>query len=211
MRLSRKLAAALVIMAASACPALAQTSLWAKGAGISKSVKSRDFAVHDIVHVTVVVSAESTTDEKVEYEKNSSSKMDIDQYLKLVKSGSIIPDLKSVSPTDLGLNMTAAKSFDGDGNSEREDALRTRLAAEIVEIKPNGNLVIEAKSRFTKSREKTLITLTGTVRPQDVDSENNVYSYNIADIDINYESSGPVTDANRRGWLQRTLDKLWPF
>ena len=71
--------------------------------------------------------------------------------------------------------------------------------------------MIEARSRVTKSRETTMITLTGMVSPEDVTPENTVYSYDVADVDIRYESKGPIADANRRGWAQKVLDRLWPF
>ena len=97
------------------------------------------------------------------------------------------------------------------GSNDRTDLLRTRLAAEIVDRKPNGNLVIEAKHTFTKQRETTTITLSGTIRPQDVLPDNSVYSFYIADADIRYDSTGPVTDASKRGWLTKIVDKIWPF
>ena len=199
-----------MLLASVAAP---QVSLWTGGGdqGITRPVKARDFKVHDIVHVVVIVSAESATDEQVDLEKKTDAKMSLDQYIKLQENGLLLPYLKGHTPENLKFDATSSKKFEGDGTTEREDTMRTRLAAEIIEIKPNGNLVIEAKSRVTKSREKTIITLTGVVRPQDVGADNSVYSYDVADVDINYETSGPVSDANRRGWFTRFLDAVWPF
>lgn len=208
--------AALGFLAGGLPEASAGGSLWTPEAlagegNLTARVKGRAFQVHEIVHVIVLVSAQSTTDEEVELEKNSTAKLSIDQYIKLVKGDALLPYLKGRKPGDLGLNLKSSKDFGGEGTAEREDTLRARLAAEIVEIKPNGNLVIEARSRITKSRETTMITLTGIVSPEDVTPENTIYSYDVADVDIRYESKGPVTDANRRGWAQKLLDKLWPF
>lgn len=209
------LAAALIVITAPG--AQAQVSLWStaaegESANIMRAVKARDFKVHDIVHIIVIVAAESTTEEEVSLEKSSdTNKLTIAEYIKLHDSGGLIPYLKGRRPEDLRFDVSAEKAFEGQGTAEREDTLRTRLAAEIVEIKPNGNLVVEARSRVAKSRETTIITLTGVVRPQDVAPDNVVYSYNIADVDINYESSGPVSDANKRGWFLKFLDKVWPF
>ncbi len=202
---------AIILALAGAAPG--QVSLWNGGAeqNIARPSKTRDFEVHEIVHVVVIVTAESTTDEEVELEKSSDTKLSINEYIKLVQGDALLPYLKGRTPEDLQLDLTSGKTFEGEGTSEREDVMRTRVAAEIVEIKPNGNLVIEAKNRVRKSREQTVITLSGLVRPQDVGPDNSVYSYNIADLDINYESKGPVTDANRRGWFLRFLDAVWPF
>jgi flagellar L-ring protein precursor FlgH len=193
--------------------AFAQVSLWSGDGeqGVTRAVKARNFSVHDIIHVVVIVAAESATGEEADLEKKTTAKMSLDQYVKLQSNGLLLPDIKGESPDNLGFDSTSDKKFEGDGTAAREDTMRARLAAEIVEIKPNGNLVIEARSRYTKSREQTIITLTGIVRPQDIGTDNTVYSYDVADVDIKYESTGPVTDANRRGWFTKLLDAIWPF
>jgi len=183
-------------------------------ANVLREVKGRSFKIHDIVSIVVSLAAEASTDEQAEMEKKTDAiKFEVNQYLKLHKSDASMlgVDLQGRNPTDLGIDMTSDKKFAGDGATDRKDTLRTRLAAEIMDIKPNGNLVIEARHTFTKQREKTTITVSGVVRPQDVGPDNTVYSYNVADADIKYDSTGPVTDANKRGWFTRILDKLWPF
>jgi len=231
--MKRSIAAAIAAVLLSAALACGQVSLWTSkettAAGMPpvapgqkaeaksnllREVKSRDFKVHDIVSIVVSVSAEASTDEQADTEKKTDKlNFAIQQYLKLHKSDASAfgVDVKGVKPADLGIDMTSDKKFQGQGAAERTETLRTKLAAEIVEIKPNGNLVIEARHTVTKQREKTMITLSGVVRPQDVGPDNTVYSYNVADADIRYESSGPVTDANRRGWLSKLLDRIWPF
>jgi len=222
----RRLLAAVVLTGVLAALAHPQVSLWKpkkksvetapatvaeSPLNVVRDVKARDFKVHDIVSVIVSLSAEASTDEKADSEtKMSKANLLINQYLKLQREGLQV-HLKGEKPEDLGLDLSADKKLEGKGASDRTDTLRTRLAAEIVDIKPNGNLVIEAKHSFTKQREKTTITLSGVVRPQDVAPDNTVYSYNVADADIRYESAGPITDANRRGWLAKFMDKIWPF
>ena len=196
-----------------------QVSLWTGASlppaqkdalNLTREVKGQAFKAHDIVSIVVSLSAQASTDEQTDLKKSNADQLLIKQYLKLQPDGFGV-NLKGEKPDNLGLNWTGSRKSQGDGQADREDFLRTRLAAEIVDIKPNGNLVIEARQVFTKQREKTTITLTGVVRPQDVGADNVVFSYNVADADIRYESSGPVTDANKRGWLSRALDKIWPF
>ncbi|MCD6405439.1 MAG: flagellar basal body L-ring protein FlgH [Planctomycetes bacterium] len=208
--------AVLILLVLGARPSDAQVSLWSGQAGggdpnLLRQVKARDFKIHDIVHIVVSVSAEASTDEQTDLEKKSDkNSLTIEEYIKLRKNGLGL-DLVSHKPDNLSMDMKGEKKFEGDGSSDRKDTLRTRLAAEITDVKPNGNLVVEARSSFTKNRETTTITLSGVVLPQDVEPDNSLYSYNVADVDINYKSSGPVTDANKRGWLLKILDKVWPF
>ncbi len=211
--------AILALLLLGAGPCSAQVSLWSGGKAsggdpnLLRQVKARNFKIHDIIHIVVSVSAEASTDEQTDIEKKSDTiKLSIDQYLKLKRDGLGLNVVGHKPGGDgLGLDMKGDKKLEGDGSSDRKDTLRTRLAAEITDIKPNGNLVVEARSSFTKNRETTTITLSGVVLPQDVGPDNSVYSYDVADVDINYESSGPITDANKRGWLLKILDKVWPF
>jgi len=203
------------LMLASA--ASGQVSLWdgdaasASDVNLLREVKGRDFKVHDIISIVVAESAQATTDEKAQTEKkNDKTSLLINNYLKLKTKGTQV-SLTGSTPENLELDMTGDKKAQGQGGSDRTDSIRTKLAAEVVDIKPNGNLVLEAKHTFTKQREKTTITLSGLVRPADVGVDNTVFSYNVADADIRYESAGPITDANKRGWLSKILDKIWPF
>lgn len=225
--------AIMVFVLAAAGQAFGQVSLWApqatqttgatataapgpkvSGANLLREVQARDFKVHDIVSVIVSLSAQASTNEAADTEKKTDKlNFAINQYLRLQKDQDSLTgvNVKGHKPTDLGVDMTSDKKFEGGGGADRTDTLRTRLSAEIVDIKPNGNLVIEARQKFTKQRETTTVTLSGVVRPQDVGPDNTVYSYNVADADIRYESSGPITDASRRGWLSKLIDKVWPF
>jgi flagellar L-ring protein precursor FlgH len=204
-----------IVMLASAAPG--QVSLWdgdatmASDVNLLREVKGRDFKVHDIISIVVAESAEATTDEQAQTEKkNDKTNLLINNYLKLKTKGTKV-NLAGSAPQDLSFDMTGDKKFQGQGQSDRTDSIRTKLAAEVVDIKPNGNLLLEAKHTLTKQREKTTITFSGLVRPADVGIDNTVFSYCVADADIRYESSGPITDANKRGWLSKILDKIWPF
>jgi flagellar L-ring protein FlgH len=181
-------------------------------ANLARDIQSRDFKIHDIISIIVQVAANSSTDEQLSSERKSDKQQfDINQYMTLVHRQGLAFDLKGHQPQDLAINMDSDRKTDNQGASDRSDTLRTRIAAEITDIKPNGNIVLEARHQFIKQGEKTTITLTGVVRPQDVLPDNTIFSYNVADADIRYESEGPITDASRRGWLSKIFDKIMPF
>ena len=81
----------------------------------------------------------------------------------------------------------------------------------VVDVLPNGNMVVEGQLRTAFSGEKQDAVVRGTVRPDDVMANNTLYSYNIADATIQFISKGTITDAQRKGWLTKVWDKLTPF
>ncbi len=98
-----------------------------------------------------------------------------------------------------------------EGDVERKDSFLTKIAATIVDVKPNGNLVLEAKRYIQTDEEKISMTLTGTVRPADVAVDNSVSSSNVADLAVTKTTKGIARDGQKRGWLVRLFQAISPF
>jgi len=82
---------------------------------------------------------------------------------------------------------------------------------QVIDVLPNGNLVIEGLREISFSKEKQYAELHGIVRPYDVQSDNTVDSTNIAAAQIDIVSEGTLTDAQKKGWLLKLNDKMNPF
>jgi flagellar L-ring protein precursor FlgH len=101
--------------------------------------------------------------------------------------------------------------YTGKGNTKREGTLTGTITAKVVEVMPNGNLVLESRKEITINREKEILILTGMVRPDDITTDNNVPSSKIADTRLYYLGDGVIQDKQGQGWLVQALDKIWPF
>jgi flagellar L-ring protein precursor FlgH len=94
---------------------------------------------------------------------------------------------------------------------ETRDSLKFRIAARIVDIRPNGNLVIEAHRQIRNNEEVWQQSLTGIIRREDVLPNNTVLSEDIAELQIDKREIGHVREGYRRGWLTRFYDRYAPF
>ncbi len=103
------------------------------------------------------------------------------------------------------------RSFGGSGSTQRSGDLTAYLTARVVDIMPNGNLIIVGIREVQVNHEKQIITLSGIVRPKDISSDNQIQSIHISDAKISYSGSGVVNDPQRPGWFVRVLDTIWPF
>jgi Flagellar basal body L-ring protein len=81
----------------------------------------------------------------------------------------------------------------------------------VVDVIPNGNLLIEGRRNVKVNNEDQVIVLTGTVRGRDISADNTVNSALIADARISYSGKGVISDRQKPGWLMNVLDKVWPF
>lgn len=95
------------------------------------------------------------------------------------------------------------------GTTSRTGQLKGKLAAKVVEILPNGNLKLEGQRQVIINGEAQTITLSGIVRPSDIQSDNTVYSYLVADAVIAYRGKGVINDVAKPGLLMRLINWLF--
>jgi flagellar L-ring protein precursor FlgH len=94
---------------------------------------------------------------------------------------------------------------------ETRNALLFRLAATVVDIRPNGTLVIEARNEVRNNEEHWEAALTGIIRREDVLPNNTVLSENVAELSIFKREPGHVRDGYKRGWFSYWFDRFSPF
>ena len=115
-----------------------------------------------------------------------------------------------VDPAKL-LSTTSDQKFTGVGAVKREGTVTATLPVRVVQILPSGDLFIEGTKVVMVGEEEHHIYVSGIVRRVDIADDDSVPSSRIADAEIEYTGRGDISDTQRRGWLSRTLSKLWPF
>lgn len=95
--------------------------------------------------------------------------------------------------------------------SETVGGVQFRITARVVDIRPNGNLILEARKEITDNEDVWEQRLTGEVRPEDIAPDNTVFSEKLADMRISKSETGAVRDGYRRGWFKRLYERFNPF
>jgi flagellar L-ring protein precursor FlgH len=109
-------------------------------------------------------------------------------------------------------NISNAQQIQGTGQTSRTITLSTTLSARVIEVSPNGTLVIEGTKNIDVNSEKQSVTVRGFVRPEDLTTGNTVQSTQVANLQVQITGRGVVNDAIRRpSWLYRVLLGLLPF
>lgn len=101
--------------------------------------------------------------------------------------------------------------YRAEGEIETREALAFDITAEVVDIRPNGLLVLEAHDSFRNNNEVWEYSLSGVCRPEDIDPGNVILSKHIAHLQVWKRERGHVRDSYRRGWLTRWYDTFNPF
>ena len=164
---------------------------------------------HDLITIIVKEQSEFKSDGSTKLDKKADLTAAINQFIRLnMKSIALENTVGAITPS---IDLEGEMSFDGKGTAERKDSMSVRLQAEVVDVKPNGNLVLQARRRIKNDDEDRLFLVSGVVRVQDVTTDNTVLSTQMYDFDLTQETKGTVREATKRGWLPRLLDAINPF
>lgn len=117
---------------------------------------------------------------------------------------------KAVDPTSL-LNTNSALSNDGKGSIARQEQISLRIAAEIIQVLPNGNLVVSGKQQVGVNYDLRELTIHGVIRPQDISAENSISYDQIAEARIEYGGRGSIQDVQQPRYGDQLIDILMPF
>jgi len=177
-------------------------SLWGDNtAPVSLFQDAKASRVGDTVTVNIVENAQGTKSSETKTAKTSSLKTDTTA---LFGAPANVTDRFSA-------DTNFADSYDGSGSIARSGTLTAYITTVVTDVLPNGNLVIAGQRDVTINAEQETITLSGIVRPEDIDHTNTVLSTHVADAVIEYSGRGVINDKQRPGWAMRILSWIWPF
>jgi flagellar L-ring protein precursor FlgH len=170
--------------------------------------EKRQLRLNDIVTVLVDDKTQVDSQGKIDQKKQSERKWSLKDWV-LFRHGSLIPDPQSAgSPT---VDSQVDNKYRADGQLTTKESIKLKVACRVVDIRPNGLLFVEGRRTIAVNEENWELSLSGTIRPEDVLPNNTVLSENVLDPRLVKRESGHVRDGYRRGWLERMMDTYQPF
>ncbi len=92
----------------------------------------------------------------------------------------------------------SGRGLSGRAQTASDTRLTTTLAGHVVEVLPNGNMVVEAAREVEMNGERQILLVRGIVRPGDVAPDNSVLSTAISHLEVELKGEGVVSDSVRR-------------
>jgi flagellar L-ring protein precursor FlgH len=105
----------------------------------------------------------------------------------------------------------SSRSFDGKAEFSSQRELVDRITVTVMDVLPNGNLVIEGSRRRIVAGDERVLRLSGVVRPIDIGPGNVVESQFIANFQVAVEGKGVETKFTNQGWLSKIANHIWPW
>lgn len=173
-----------------------------------KAEPVRVLKLNDIIRVRVVEAATTTAEGNINRRKQYQLQAQLIDWIKF-HNGNL-----ETNPNTTG-DPTINGVYQGQGqarsNLVTKEGMQFTIAATIVDIRPNGHLVIEAHSTVRSNDEIWDQSLSGIVPPERVDAKGEVRSEDIAELAIYKQERGQVRDGYRRGWMYWLLDRYGMF
>jgi len=165
--------------------------------------KSKSFQVGDVITVLLNESSQASRTQNGTITRESKNDM-VPKGLSTWGAG--------VGGWMKGIKMDGSSmSNKGTGAADQQATLTGSVAVSVVEVMPNGNLVLRGEKQLALTEGSEIIQVAGIIRPDDVAPNNTVQSRRLANAQIAYRGSGDLANATKAGWGTSTLLKIWPF
>jgi flagellar L-ring protein FlgH len=125
---------------------------------------------------------------------------------RLLPSGGSTP----FDPANL-IGGRGTSSASGAGTINRQERISLSVAAVVIDILPNGNMVIAGKQEVRINNELRELDVTGVIRPEDISPENAVSHDQMADARISYGGRGVLSTVQRPRLGQRAMETVSPY
>ena len=159
--------------------------------------------VNDILTIRILESTQAQSAADAQTSRSSSTNLGVPNLFGLENHTGL--------PMDNLLTANSDIKFQGNGSTNRSGSVDAFLSARVKEVLPNGDLVIEGVKEIKVNNERQMLRLFGVVRSRDVGPGNVVLSTAIANMLVQVDGKGVLSDSIRQGWLLGIISKFWPF
>ena len=196
---------ALVFALALPCAGGVDGSLWNSPANSQQSMYADKTArsIGDIVTILVSESSQLASSVKLSTSKESNISNDFTRLL----FNNVLSHNGETPSTSLKIG---ANTHEGSGSLVNSHSISAQISVQVVDVLPNGNLVLEGVRVLTYAGETYYMLTQGICRAADIATDNTIASGQIADARIEVVAEGSLTEAERQGWMTRMFNKYSP-
>jgi flagellar L-ring protein precursor FlgH len=158
--------------------------------------------------LTVIISEASDVQNSENNSMDKSSSNSVNSEFDATSSGGFAEQAANAT---LDVANSAKRAFAGKASYRDQRAYTDHITVTVVDVLPNGNMVIAGRRCLTIAGEQRTLVMSGIVRPIDLGPDNKINSRYIADLKTVYEGEGASKKFVRQGWFSRAANKVWPF
>jgi flagellar L-ring protein FlgH len=172
--------------------------------------KPRTLELNDKVTIIVSETSRQASEQTLDTKLNASLKAALKKFPDLAKF--LEAELTNGDSSPIAeAEATGIRRYKAEGTRERSDRYTDKITATVIDVKPNGVLVLEARRTIQHDEEVQVLLLSGECRREDVTEQNTVLSSQLADMALRVTNEGQVKDSATKGWLTRLFEAVFNF
>ena len=106
-------------------------------------------------------------------------------------------------------SASGSDDFKSSGKVTNANNVTGKITVQVSEVKPNGNLVVTGTQSIRQNADVHTITITGTVRPDDIKADNTILSSYVANAEMKFDGKGPINSKQRQGILTQIFNIIF--
>ncbi len=97
----------------------------------------------------------------------------------------------------------------GQTTLSRNMTLTDTIVAQVVQVLPNGNLLVQGKKSLVNQNERVDLIISGIVDPKWINQAGEIYSSQVANLQFAMNGAGTVSRGQNEGILDRTIRTIF--
>ena len=174
---------------------------------------NRASTVGDILTVVIEIDDEAQLQNESERSRSSGNEVGDTTFLGYEsKLDRYLPDLKAEDlPAGSLIDLSANSASRGAGSIARNERIRLRVAAMVLQELAGGNLVVAGRQEVRVNNELRELRIAGIIRRVDVDMTNSIPYDRIAEARISYGGKGQLSRVQQPRYGEDALDVILPY
>ncbi len=186
--------------------------LYALSATAIRPPEPATYQKHDLVQIIVRETSNVSSSQELTTEKETTQEAEITDFPQITLNDLLDGILKSTSDAHRPkLGVESKREFDGSGEYDRRDDMTARLMAEVIEVLPNGNLVLEARSTIETDGESSVILVSGVCDARDVTAARTIMSNQLFNLQVIKNHQGELRNSAKKGFITKAFDTIFAF
>lgn len=122
-----------------------------------------------------------------------------------------VPFLSVAALARAGASADSKYDFAGKGGTESANTFTGSITATVVDVQPNGHLVVAGEKQIGVNQNVDVLRFSGTVDPRAIQANSVVNSLQVANVRIESRGRGAQQEAQVMPWLNRFFMNVLPF
>lgn len=174
-------------------------SYYAEPKSLFGGVRAR--AVGDLV--TILLDEQITTADNLKYtsERTSATKDSFTGFLNVFLPGKVFNNQLN--------NFGGKNTVDSSTKNERTMKFQDSVTVQVVQMLPNGNLLVQGKKTIVNANERLDLLVSGVVDPRWISDVGTISSKNVANLQFAMNGKGQTSRAGNEGVINRAVKYLF--